>query len=322
MGVIPSDKYDRIGILEVLEVLEVLEILLKSRKKWMDNLDAMGSSLDLMQTGLQIIWPLRPGTSKVDWCEDNYTFSPIVAELVNTVSNLLFLLLPPLLIFLFQPYGKLIQKEIHIIWILLFVIGAASAYFHATLSLLGQLLDELSILWAAIIGTTIWFPSRLLPNKLLLENRRLFRFLVAGIGLVCSVLCCIHPPFNAFALLSLVTPGMVLLYGELRRCHDSRVVRLGIRSTITWVVAIMCWINDRVFCDVWSSVQFPYLHGAWHILVCIAGYCSCVLFAYFYAVEEFPHRTLTLEYWPSPRFPELFSVPYINLNKGRLQKIV
>ena len=117
------------------------------------------------------------------------------------VSNLLFLLLPPLLIFLFQPYGKLIQKEIHIIWILLFVIGATSAYFHATLSLvgqslhedlvtnlsqskrllklfvfllnqqLGQLLDELSILWVAIIGTAIWFPSRHLPDKLLLENR-------------------------------------------------------------------------------------------------------------------------------------------------------
>lgn len=55
--------------------------------------------------------------------------------------------MPPILIYLFKDYGKHVHPGIHIVWLMLIIVGISSAYFHATLSLMGQLLDEISILW-------------------------------------------------------------------------------------------------------------------------------------------------------------------------------
>lgn len=221
--------------------------------------------------------------------------------------------MPPLLMRLHQPYARRCGKGIHLIWALLIVVGVCSAYFHATLSLLGQLLDEVAILWVVMSGFALWYPRRALPTswKNNPDGRRKFSNCCVVFSTVSTFLGFLQPAVNAFFLILLGFPALVLLAYQLKLEDDSRVVNLGKRSIIFWVLAIFCWINDKMFCDFWSGVGFPYLHGAWHILIFLASYTAIVLFAYFEVKNHKPGETPLLRYYP--RDENEFGIPYVIL---------
>ena len=91
--------------------------------------------------------------------------------------------------------------------------------------------------------------------------------------------------------------------------NNPRAIRLGIRCAILWILAIICWVNDRMFCDMWSTVNFQYFHAIWHILIFNASYPACVLFCLFHAYYDFPQKRPVLMYWPSDNCE--YGVPYI-----------
>lgn len=98
----------------------------------------------------------------------------------------------------------------------MFQVGLASAYFHATLSFAGQMLDELAILWLICAGFSMWLPGRYLPPYLK-TNRHMFRWAMFFLTLAGTGLAYVRPVVNAFALMGFGLPISALLINEMRR---------------------------------------------------------------------------------------------------------
>lgn len=157
-------------------------------------------------------------SSPVDWCEANYQVHPFIAEFANTVTNLAFIIPSPILCYLYRDYAKSLNQGIYIIWLLFSVVGLSSMYFHATLSLLGQMLDELAILWLFAASLALWMPTRNLPRFLKYHTtRQQFQRSVFLLSLLFTALAWIYPWINAFVLVAMGVPCFFLLYAEVQR---------------------------------------------------------------------------------------------------------
>ena len=146
-------------------------------------------------------------------------------------------------------------------------------------------------------------------------------------------LALVKPVLNAFILISMALPAVLLLFQEMKeyvvyssecssegrevcvaclcRCSDRRAWRLCRVSVFWLLVAVVLWLSDRANCHFWLRVNFPYLHSLWHVLIFVAAYVACVLFAFLYACREHPQLRAHIHYWPSNECEH--GVPYVHI---------
>ena len=102
-------------------------------------------------------------TATVDWCERNYFVTEHVAELWNSLSSLFIVA---------AGVGAAVQAvrvgaetRYVLIGAILAVVGLGSVAFHATLRQQDQSLDEIPMLWVAVLGAYIGYHAHDPKNK-------------------------------------------------------------------------------------------------------------------------------------------------------------
>ena len=103
-------------------------------------------SANALSPGLWGFW--GPVTSTVDWCEVNYEHSRYVCEFFNTVSSVAMLLTGALGL---RFHRRCLEPRFRLAFLLLCLVGIGSIAFHATLRFEFQMLDELPMLYVALV---------------------------------------------------------------------------------------------------------------------------------------------------------------------------
>uniref|UniRef100_G1TNB0 Alkaline ceramidase n=1 Tax=Oryctolagus cuniculus TaxID=9986 RepID=G1TNB0_RABIT len=229
-------------------------------------------------------------SSEVDWCEVNFQHSELVAEFYNTFSNVSFLILGPLMTFLMHPYIQKRSCGSYSTLFLFTVTGLFSMYFHMTLSFLGQLLDEIAILWLLASGYSIWMPRCYFPA--FLGGNRWGRLAV------CHLLSFLRTTVNDYALNSIASTSSTSSTRSTRSATSNKELRHLIEvSVVLWAIALTSWISDRFLCNFWQWIKFFYLHSIWHVVISITFPYGMVTMALVDASYEMPGQTLKVRYW-------------------------
>ncbi|KAK4517260.1 uncharacterized protein ATC70_000592 [Mucor velutinosus] len=214
-------------------------------------------------------------TSTIDWCEENYTVSPYLAEFWNTITNLGFVFFS-----LFGTYNVLknrSSKSFILAYLGVAFVGFGSWCFHMTLQYEMQLLDELPMIYVASI--VMWLTFLADPKS---ENtiKVPFALTVYSAVITWSYLIINNPVFHQISYAILVI-GVVIraikLFNTVPKSYTYEVPRMQCllwMSALGFIVAFILWNIDNQFCSSlrsWrSTVPFligatSELHGWWHI---------------------------------------------------------
>lgn len=247
----------------------------------------------------------EPVTSTLNWCEEDYYATIYSAEIVNTLTNILFMYLA------FKGAANCIRNGHDQIFLITFVgyflVGTGSFLFHATLKYPMQLVDELSMIYTTCLMVWATFAHKKRPMAQ-------FLLAVALIALALFITGYYHylqdPKFhqNMYAFLTIVVlvRSMFIMERNIRptfkkqkeaRAHlpaperkrqedrDQQIlttmwIMIGMGLTI-FLGGFAIWNLDNMYCSklrVWRrELGLPWGlllegHGWWHLMTGTGAY--------------------------------------------------
>ncbi|OJD29707.1 alkaline phytoceramidase [Diplodia corticola] len=232
-------------------------------------------------------------TARVNFCEENYLVTPYIAEFVNTITNISYV------IYAYYGVRRLFRANnphaalLSLPYLGLAAVGILSAVFHATLTYAGQMADDTSMILA----------TALVLHRAFAHGRSAEWTRNTGVGLALGfvVFAAYHAWTDELLVHFLLFAGMTAavgvrtsgLIGERERGkYGGGRERVGRLKALAWVgfvcsaVGYALWNVDMHLCDPLVSVRrmvglpagvLLELHGWWHILTAIGAYVFMAL---------------------------------------------
>ncbi len=215
-----------------------------------------------------------PSTSSIDWCERNYVITEYIAEFWNCLSSFVMCIFAGILLIRGYYYG--IENRFLLLSLSFGLVGFGSAYFHGTLTHLGQMTDELPMVYSMIVWWFILFRMDSL-SKLKTKISSLDVFILFGIfyGLLWTY---VHS-LQTFILVFQLHFTLMVVGGILRLIYLYHKIQYHTRSILYLVMvyvgllmpATICWIIDQQLCERFNSKDSfnPQLHAWWHVFCAV-----------------------------------------------------
>eukprot|EP00127_Corallochytrium_limacisporum_P003003 Clim_evm50s144 gene=Clim_evmTU50s144 len=223
-------------------------------------------------------WYWGPRTAYLDWCEFNYRVTHYIAEFWNTITNLSFMALAIYGMFEVRRLG--LETRFDLAYLAILITGAGSAWFHGTLSMEGQMMDEFPMIFtaAAFLFCSVSYKDP--PNAFSDRSKKWAVGLVAYV--VVSWAGYMYLEISEFFFVCYGI-GVVLLayqgvdHTKTKKMEDAR--RLMYYSVSAYGTGFLLWNIDNIFCEELRALRaeiepfgpFLELHAWWH---CLTGYGS------------------------------------------------
>ncbi|KAJ3147820.1 Alkaline ceramidase 3 [Geranomyces variabilis] len=226
-----------------------------------------------------------PVTSSIDWCEENYIVSRVVAEFWNSLSNAGFFVLP--FIGLFFCIRTKPELRFYLSHLALMVVGFGSFCFHSTLKHEAQLLDELPMTVATCLYTWIYL------DMFRAKSSQANMAILALVGVLTSAAYLLLKEPVVFQVLfgTLLVTQLSLGLRNVRRItrtHPSEsrdFWTMAVLSVSSIVLAFVLWNIDQAQCGALqttrNSIGYPFrvgleLHAWWHALSAYSAHTAIV----------------------------------------------